>query len=281
MLNFNKKIKELKTDMRFEDLDAQTLNQIGTPAATAQAQELAKSQQIKYGYRLPDRLRGLVLDGQAFQVEARIQNDQLTYVCDCPMAESGEICPHVLALMWAWIEDQGKFLHQAELKERLKKYSKRELLDIILDLADRVPECRGILKEEEQGLDDILESIDRVIEEVSDEAGALAEAESKLRRAQARADRLAQTGRLAEARSIYFYLLDNILSLEEKFKKEQLFSADLKKDLFEEYVQFIHEDRHLEKELVQQEIEQLESRAPLLLGQVDLAEVKRELSMAG
>jgi hypothetical protein len=267
--------------MRFEDLDAQTLTQIGTPEATGHAQELVKSHQVKFGYRMPDRLRGRVVDGPAFKVEARIQNDQLTYVCDCPLAESGELCPHVLALLWAWIEDQGKFLHQSELKERLKKYSKRELLDIILDLADRVPESRGILKEEEQGLEDILESIDRVLEEVSDEAGALSEAESKLRRAQARADRLAQTGRLAEARSIYFYLLDNILSLEERFKKEQLFSPDLKKELFEEYIQFIHEDRHLEKELVQQEIEQLESRAPILLGQVDLSEVKRELSLAG
>jgi hypothetical protein len=267
--------------MRFEDLDAQTLNQIGTPEATAHAQELAQSHQVKFGYRLPDRLRGVVVDGQPFQVESRIQNDQLTYVCDCPMAESGELCSHVLALLWAWIDDQGKFLHQGELKERLKKYSKRELVDIILDLSERVPETRDILKEEEQGLDDILESIDRVMEEVTDEAVILTEAENKLRRAQARADRLAQAGRLAEARSIYFYLLDNILSLEEKFKKDQLFSPDLKRDLFEEYIQFIHEDRHLEKELVQQEIEQLESRAPVLLSQVDLAEVKRELAIAG
>ncbi|MDP1761485.1 MAG: hypothetical protein Q8L43_04610, partial [Deltaproteobacteria bacterium] len=150
-----------------------------------------------------------------------------------------------------------------------------------LDMADRVDAARGVLKEEDQGLDDILESIDRVMEEVADEAASLAEAEVKLRRAQARADRLAQSGRLAEARSIYFYLLDNILSLEEKFKKEQLFSPDLKKELFEEYCQFIHEDRHLEKELVQQEIEQLESRTPISLGELDLSEVKRELALPG
>jgi hypothetical protein len=107
----------------------------------------------------------------------------------------------------------------------------------------------------------------------------VADAENKLRRAQARADRLAQSGRLAEARSIYFYLLDSILSLEEKFKKEGLFAADLKTELFEEYCQFIHEDRHLEKELVQQEIEQLESRAPAFLGKLDLTEIKQELSL--
>ena len=152
-------------------------------------------------------------------------------------------------------------MSQQELKDRLKKYSKKELLEIILDLADRAPEVRGVLKEEDQGLEDILESIDRVVEETSPEAQSVADAEGKLRRAQARADRLAQSGRLAEARSIYFYLLDSILSLEEKFQRADLFGVDLKNELFEEYCQFIHEDRHLEKELVQQEIEQLESRA--------------------
>ena len=267
--------------MRFEDLDAQTLDQIGTPEDNDKARLLVENHQVEHGYRLPDRLRGLVLDEQPFRVEVRIKDDQLTYVCACPQEEGEALCPHVLALLRAWTQEPEKFLNQTELKERLKKYSKRELVDIILDLADRVDAARDVLKEEDQGLDDILESIDRVMEEVTDEAASLAEAEDKLGRAQARADRLAQSGRLAEARSIYFYLLDNILSLEEKFKKEQLFSLDLKKELFEEYCQFIHEDRHLEKELVQQEIEQLESRAPISLGEMDLSEVKRELALPG
>ena len=266
--------------MRFEDLDAKTLDQIGTPENNARALTLVQNQQVRHGYRLPDRLRGVVLEEQPYQVEVKIQDDQLTYVCSCPQMESGELCSHVLALLRGWTEDPGKFLGQGDLKERLKKYSKKELVDIIiLDVADLVDEARGMLKE--QGLDDILESIDRVMEEVDDEAASLAEAEAKLRRAQGRADRLAQKGGLADARSIYFYLLDNILSLEEKFKKEQLFSPDLKKELFEEYCQFIHEDRHLEKELVQQEIEQLESRTPISLGEMDLSEVKRELALPG
>lgn len=266
--------------MRFEDLNIQTLNRIGTPEVTAQAQELVQGQQVRHGYRLPDRIRGVVANEPAFRVEVKIHNDQLSYVCSCPQ-EGEELCPHVLALLWAWVEAPGSFLSHEELKERLKKYSKKELLEIILDMAERVPEVRGVLKEEEHGLEDILESIDRAVEEVSQDAAALADTESKLRRAQTRADRLAQSGRLAEARSIYFYLLDNILSLEEKFQKEKLFPSDLKKELFEEYCQFIHEDRHLEKDLVQQEIEQLESRSPVFRGDLDLSEVKRGLSLPG
>jgi len=263
--------------MRFEELDAQTLSQIGTPEATSKAKALVQGQHVLHGYRLPDRLRGVVWDDQPIQVEVRTQNDQLSYVCSCPLVESGEICPHVLALLWAWVEEPGKFLNRAELTERLKKYSKKELLEIILDLADRTPEVREILKEEEEGLEDILESVDHVVEEVSGDSVSLSDAEKKLRRAQARADRLAQSGQLAEARSIYFYLLDNILGLEERFKKGQGFSPELKTELFEEYCQFIHEDRHLEKELVQQEIEQLESRSPGARGGLDLSGLKREV----
>ena len=265
--------------MRLKELDIQTLDQIGSPEVVAQAKTMVQNRQVKYGYWLPDRLRGLVVDDQPYAVEVKSQDDQLAYQCPCLAAEGEEICPHVLALLRAWVEEPGKFLVQAELKERLKKYSKRELLEIILDLADRVPEVRQVLKEEDQDLDDILESIDRVVEETSPDAYAVAEAENKLRRAQSRADRLAQSGRLAEARSIYFYLLDSILSLEERFKKADLFSAELKNELFEEYCQFIHEDRHLEKELVQQEIEQLESRAPVFQGKMDLSEIKRELAL--
>lgn len=263
--------------MRFEELDAQTLNQIGSPEASSKARALVQGQHVLHGYHLPDRIQGVVWDDQAIQVEVRTQNDQLSYVCSCPQVEGGEICSHVLALLWAWVEEPGKFLHRGELRERLKKYSKKELLEIILDLADRTPEVREILKEEEEGLEDILESIDHVMEEVSGDSAALSDAENKLRRAQARADRLAQSGQLAEARSIYFYLLDNILGLEEKFPKGQSFSLELKTDLFEEYCQFIHEDRHLEKELVQQEVEQLESRSPAVRKGLDLTELKREL----
>jgi len=263
--------------MRFEELEAQTLDQIGTPEATGKAKALVQGQHVLHGYRLPDRLLGVAWDEQPIQVEVRIKNDQLTYVCSCPEVENGEICPHVLALLWAWVEEPGKFLNRTELTDRLKKYSKKELLEIILDLADRTPEVRKVLKEEEEGLEDILESIDRVVEEVSGDSAAISEAESKLRRAQARADRMAQSGQLAEARSIYFYILDNILGMEEKFKKGQGFSQDLKNELFEEYCQFIHEDRHLEKELVQQEIEQLESRPPGARKGLDLTELKRDV----
>jgi uncharacterized Zn finger protein len=266
--------------MRFDELQSQTLEQIGSPEANALARTLVEDHHVHHGYRSLDRLQGVVEDSEAFQVEVKIKNDQLSFMCSCAQSEAGEMCAHVLALLRAWLDQPTAFLNRTELSERLKKYSKKDLVDIIIDLADRVPEVRSVLKEEEQGLDEILESVDLVIEDVAEDSLEPAEAERKLRRAQAQADRLAQSGRLSEARSIYFYLLDNVLGLEERLEKPTLFSQDLKSELFEEYCQFIHEDRALERELVQQELEQLENRTAFTRGDLDLSEVKQELQGA-
>jgi len=266
--------------MRFDDLDVKTLEHIGTPEVNARARELVQSNQLQYAYRLPDRLQAVVEDEESYPVEARIREDQLSCMCPCSQEVEGGICPHALALLWAWATEPDKFLNRQDLQERFKKYSKKDLLDIILDLADRVPEVRGVLKEEEQGMEEILESIDHIVEEVADESVDPDRAEDKLRRAQSWADRLAQSGRLAEARSIYFYLLDNVLGLEERMGKGSLFSQNLKEDLFEEYCQFIHEDRQLERDLVQQELERLESHGAVSRGELDLSEVKQEVQRA-
>jgi len=266
--------------MRFEDLDSKTLDQIAPEEVNNRARELIQNHQVQFSFRLADRLQAVVYDEEPCLVEARIRDDQLSCLCPCKQEEEGQICSHALALLWAWVTEPEKFLNRSDLNDRLKKYSKKDLLDIILDLADRVPEVRGVLKEEEQGLEEILESIDHIVEEVVDDSMNPDRAESHFRRAQGWADRLAQGGRLAEARSIYFYLLDNILGLEERLEKAPLFSQTLKEDLFEEYCQFIHEDRQLERELVQQELEQLESHGAVSRGELDLSEVKQELLQA-
>ncbi len=267
--------------MRFDQLDAQTLAQLGTVEVRDAARSLVQGQQVKHGYQQPDRLQALIWDEEALLVEVLIKNDQLSFLCSCSQTEGSEICSHALALLWNWVEDPGRFLNRNELKERLKKYSRKDLVEIILDLADRVPEVRPALKEEEQNLEDILESIDHIMEDVEVDSMDPAEAQDRLRRAQAWADRLAQTGQLAEARAIYFYILDNILALEERLKRDHLFSRDLKEDLFEEYCQFIHEDRQLERDLVQQELEQLANRAAVSRGELDISEMRQQFMGSG
>jgi len=86
---------------------------------------LVENHQVKHGYRLPDRLRALVLDGTTFSVEVRIQNDQLTYVCACPQEEGEALCTHVLAFVEGWTPEPEKFPQARRNWKRggLKKYS--------------------------------------------------------------------------------------------------------------------------------------------------------------
>jgi hypothetical protein len=143
-------------------------------------------------------------------------------------------------------------------------------------MSDKIFETRELLKEESPDLDTLLESIDTIITEAGTTGAAdTAELEEKLRQAQEKADRLAQMGRLSEARATYFYLLDNVYGLEEDSGKTGLFSEDLKQELFEEYCQLIHEDRHLDRTLIQQEIEQLETRASLVQGELNFSDLKK------
>ncbi|MBW1917323.1 MAG: hypothetical protein JRI57_04785 [Deltaproteobacteria bacterium] len=264
--------------MRLEDLDSNTVRSLGTPENIERAQELVEKNQVRYRYRLPDRLQAGILDNNVFRVEVLIEDNQLKYNYPYPW-EGESWSPYALAVLWAWVSDPDSFLQRNTLKERLKQYSKNELVRIILELADRVLEVREILKQENPELEDILESIDQIMAEISEsETPALAKVEDKLRRVQIHADRLSQSGRLSEARAIYFYILDNILGLEEDRGQVDLLSAELKQELYEEYCQLIHEDRHLDRQLVQQEIEQLESRPLAAQSSLDFTEIKKAIS---
>ncbi|OPX19159.1 MAG: hypothetical protein BZ151_10695 [Desulfobacca sp. 4484_104] len=264
--------------MRWEELDSDTVRSLGTPENMALAQELVEKNQVRYRYRLPDRLQAGILANNGFQIEVLIENGQLKY--NYPYPWEGEAwSPYALAVLWAWVNEPDSFLLRSAIKERLKQYSKAELVRIILELADRVPEVREILKQENPELEDILESIDQIMAEITDSpAPAIAKIEDKLRQAQTHADRLSQSGRLSEARAIYFYILDNILGLEEEQGQIDLLSPELKQELYEEYCQLIHEDDNLDRQLVQQEIEQLESRPPAAQSHLDFTEVKKAIS---
>ncbi len=263
--------------MRFEDLNAETVQQLGTEEKWLAAQNLVQSGQVHFRYRTPDRLEAAVQDNDHwYSCAVTLADDSLECACTCPAGEGGW-CTCGLAVLAAWLENPNSFLDRTLLREQLKQYSKSELIKIILELADKVMETRDLLKEESPDLDTLLESVDQIFASVG--AGGTLDAEEleeKLRQAQDKADRLAQMGRLSEARATYFYLLDNLYGLEEEVGQTDLFSDELRQELFEEYCQLIHEDRHVDRALVQQEIEQLETRAAFLKDQPTFAELKKQ-----
>ncbi|MBM4287963.1 MAG: hypothetical protein FJ135_07425 [Deltaproteobacteria bacterium] len=262
--------------MRFEELDAEKARRLGSEENWLAAQDLVTNNQVHFRYRTPDRLEAAVQDNDNwYPAIVAIEDGVLKSSCSCPQQGEGW-CACSLAVLAAWLEEPESFLDRSSLKDQLKQYSKADLIKIILEMADKVFETRELLKEESPDLDTLLESVDHIIAEAGAmSAGETAELEQKLRLAQEKADRLAQMGRLSEARATYFYLLDNVYGLEEDLGKPGLFSEDLKHELFEEYCQLIHEDRNLDRTLVQQEIEQLESRPAFVAGQLNFSDLKK------
>jgi uncharacterized Zn finger protein len=262
--------------MRFEDLNAEKAKQLGPEEKWLTAQELMHNNLVHFRYRTPDRLEAAVQDNDNwYPTVVSIVDGVLESSCSCPQEGEGW-CACALAVVAAWLDNPDSFLDRSSLKEQLKQYSKSELIKIILEMADKVFETRELLKEESPDLDTLLESVDRIFTEAGTTgAPDTSELEEKLRQAQDKADRLAQMGRLSEARATYFYLLDNVYGLEEDLDKTGLFSEDLKQEIFEEYCQLIHEDRHLDRTLVQQEIEQLETRAAIIQGQFNFEDLKK------
>lgn len=259
--------------MRFEDLTADRVRQLGSEADWSKARELLERGLLHYRYRAGDRLEGAILENdQWYPVTVTIVDGELQASCSCPHEGPGW-CPGSLALLAAWLEEPESFLDRAQLREHLRQYSKGELVKIILEMADKVYASRELLKAESPDLDTILETIDQIVAE----AAGLSDSElrERMRSAQEKADRLAEMGRLSEARATYFYLLDNIYGLEEELQKPGLFPEDFKQELFEEYCQLIHEDRHLDRSLVQQEIEQLESREAFRASAMSFSELKQ------
>ncbi len=262
--------------MRFEDLNAEKVRQLGSEEKWLAAQDLMHNNQVHFRYRTPDRLEAAVQDNENwYPTVVSIVDGALESSCSCPQQEEGW-CTCALAVLAAWLDKPDSFLDRSSLKEQLKQYSKSELIKIIIEMADKVFETRELLKEESPDLDTLLESVDHIFAEAGNTGATdTSELEEKLRQAQDKADRLAQMGRLSEARATYFYLLDNVYGLEEDLGQTGLFSEDLKQELFEEYCQLIHEDRHLDRTLVQQEIEQLETRAAIIQGQLNFGDLKK------
>ncbi len=263
--------------MRFEELTAETVQHLGGEEKWAAAKDLVHNDRVHFRYRTPDRLEAVIQDDNDnwYSCAVILADDTLLRECSCPQEEGWCTCG--LAVLAAWLENPASFLDRTQLREQLKQYSKSELIKIILELADKVMETRELLKQESPDLDTLLERVDQIFA-TAGASGPLdaAELEEKLRQAQDKADRLAQMGRLSEARATYFYLLDNLYGLEEEVGQTGLISDDLRQELFEEYCQLIHEDRHVDRALVQQEIEQLETRPAFLQDQPAFAELKRQ-----
>ncbi|MFQ5825212.1 MAG: hypothetical protein ACE5JB_14275 [bacterium] len=62
-------------------------------------------------------------------VEVKVQDEQI--ITFCSTCRQGEICAHVVALLYSWIYDSEGFNNVAESLKHLEGMDKRELIEII------------------------------------------------------------------------------------------------------------------------------------------------------
>ena len=80
-----------------------------------------------------------------YATRLELSGRQLTFECDCPLAGSRDPCKHVVALGLAWIHEPETF-HDLDITlARLSNSSKSDLITLLRQVADRMPEIIPLL----------------------------------------------------------------------------------------------------------------------------------------
>ena len=74
-----------------------------------------------------------------------LSGHQMHFECECPLAGSRDPCKHVVALGLAWIHEPEAFHDLDVTLARLANCTKAELITLLRDVADRVPEVIPLL----------------------------------------------------------------------------------------------------------------------------------------
>lgn len=85
-----------------------------------------------------NRLTGTFYQGfNQFDVEVEVTDNQLSTRCSCE--NHNQVCEHVSALLYAWVNDADAFLNVGLFLQDLQNKSHQELLDILTDIVQKNP----------------------------------------------------------------------------------------------------------------------------------------------
>lgn len=100
-----------------------------------------------------DRLSGIVVDDfNQYNVEIKIDKDQIIGTCNCSVR--GQICKHIVALLYSWVNDGEGFEDVGNALQLLENKNKEELLAIISRMIVKNPRNIVYCSEEDTILDD-------------------------------------------------------------------------------------------------------------------------------
>jgi uncharacterized Zn finger protein len=180
----------------------------------------------------PDRLEAYVSGTRTYRVSVSVKADgQLGTTCTCPYAYGGD-CKHIVATLLAWVNEPDSFHPPIDVKAALKRRSKAQLIDLLLDIFSIYPDLVDELEVATESSD---RNFPKKIAELFDKMepwGYLTEdlIEAHLRLIARRADELAEQGKAEQARLVYYHLILGCTNMCRSFNTCDFFSSNFPYD---------------------------------------------------
>jgi len=146
------------------DLDYEQIVNLDQELADGEGWEFYSSGQISRATVFENKLSGRVGNyAEEFEVEIVVSGDELRSSCNC--SGSGEICKHVIALLYCWVNDSEGFLDVGDSIQELSSYNRDRLLEIVTNIIRHDPKNIERFLYSEPIYDDTEHSFSELIDE--------------------------------------------------------------------------------------------------------------------
>lgn len=199
-----------------------------TEASFERGQRYYTGGAIKRRIRHETGLEAQVAGTKTYRVQVWTGPDGIRTHCTCPYDGDGD-CKHIVATLLAWLDEPESFRPPVDLKGVLNRRSKRELVELLLDILTVYPHLVDDF-ELATGPDDrnLVQKVSEIFNNLQP-WGQLTpdQAEAPMRLIARRADRLAAQGQTDYARKIYYALVSHCIGLGKSYGNYDYFSADI------------------------------------------------------
>lgn len=126
-------ISPLLTDFNLEQIAA-----LDQELTDGEGWEFYSNGQIKCATVFENKLSGRVGNFiEEYEVEIVVMGEEVRSSCNC--SRTGEICKHVIALLYSWVNDTEGFLDVGDSLQKLRSYDRERLLEIVVNIIRHDP----------------------------------------------------------------------------------------------------------------------------------------------
>lgn len=128
------------------ELDLERIQELCSERVFRQAQRYAESahmtDRMRVGAKLSAKFHGT---RGIYTTRLDLSSGELDYKCECPLAGGREPCKHAIAVGLSWVQEPEDFHDLDVTLARLAHAPKAELLTLLRQIANRVPELVVLL----------------------------------------------------------------------------------------------------------------------------------------